>query len=100
MIYVFRFHIKLKHCPDKISKQRMRAVWPRLKFRVELDSNKPRMAQNFDNFNQFFIGRQARKAHSSLNQSGPIAVVNLITMAMSLIYQLIGVDSAANAFGL
>ena len=67
---------------DKISEQRMRFQRPRLQLGMELNTHKPGVVGDLDNFNEFSIGRKTGKQKSLLHQHIAVDIIKLETVAM------------------
>src|SRR2546423_2627949 len=66
--------------------------WLRFEFRMELDSDKPRMFGNFDDLNQIALFANTRKRESMLFEQRTIFVVEFISMAMTFMNQRLAVS--------
>ncbi len=82
-----------KRCGHESLKQRSRLVGPGLKFRVPLGSDKPGMFRQFAHLHNRSIWREARQAHTGLDEYLAKAVIDFIPVAVAF---LDGVTASVN----
>src|SRR6266550_1238791 len=77
---------------DEACEQRMRARGARLKLRVELTADIPRMRLKLHHLDQRSVGRKAAQVQSVLDELVAVLVVDLVAMAMPLADLRLAID--------
>src|ERR1700737_1418230 len=84
------------HCRgDEARKERMRTSRARLKLRMELTSDEPRMSLQLHDLDQRSIRRQPAQSQTVLDEPVAVLVVDLIAMAMTLAHLRCGINSCS-----
>ena len=68
--------------PDETSKQRMAIHRARLKFRMKLTTEKPRLVLYLNDFNQVTIRGQAAQHHAFSAELGTVSIVELVAVTV------------------
>ena len=82
-----------QRCLDEVAEQRMRIVRAGLELRMSLRSHKPRMILDLDHLDQAVIRQGTGDDQSLLREFLTVFVVELITMAMTLLDLSLAVSS-------
>src|SRR5689334_8612219 len=82
----------LARCPDEPYEQRMPVARRRGELRMELAGEKPRMVRELDHLDEQIVHRLARDHEPQILELLPIAVVELVAMAMALADHVLAVE--------
>ncbi len=94
------FRSPIDGCPNESRKQRVRLERFALEFGVELNSYKPGMVWDLDDFDQAAVGTGARESQAIRLKLLAILIVEFVPVAMSLINVLGIVRLARDAVGI
>src|SRR5581483_7483588 len=84
----------LERGPDELVEQRVRAVGPALELRMRLRGDPARVTRKLDELDQAIVGRRARTDQPGVLEPVAVTGVDLVTVAMALVDDLVAVGLA------